>query len=370
MVAASKPKPLSARRKLLFALLTTCLFFGLVELVARCLTTGPEGDVRFQQIQQVTVYLGRMPGDAVFEPDAERFWKLRTNLVQPGDRGQWWSGRWSNSLGFRNEEFELQRPKGVTRLACFGDSTTFGLGSDQPQCWPNLLQERLRHLVGHESLEVINAGVPGYSSHQGLRAMQAELPRLKPNVVLATFGTNDSWNWDNRADHELDPNWADQTLQRITANSRAAGLFVSLTRSTFAKPADAQWAEHANTNFFVPDTTWRPRVNPEELAENIRQMDKLCRQHRCELVLIVWPDRQQVAGEVSRREPWLEAIRQTALDLDLACIDLVPTFVARAPETLNLYGENDIIHVTPAGNQFVSDIIARHIQSLLTPTDG
>lgn len=353
------------RRKLLFSLVTTCFFFGLMEGLARSFIADSEGDLRFQQMQQVSIYLGKFPGDAVFEPDPIRFWKLRPNLSQPSDRGQWWSGRWSNSLGFRNDEFAINRPAGVVRLMCFGDSTTFGLGSDLPHCWPSLLQARLRHLIGHESLEVINAGVPGYSSHQGLRAIQSELPRLKPDIVLATFGTNDSWSWDNHADHELDPNWADTALRQLTTHSRAAGLLASVARSRTGQPVDARWAEHANGNFFGPDDNWKPRVSPEEFAVNLKQMADQCRSHDCRLVLIAWPDREQIAGKVSRREPWLHEIRRVAEELNLTCVDLVPIFLQYAPQSLNLFGENDSIHVTPAGNQLVSDAIAEHVEPML-----
>ncbi|MGB0638777.1 MAG: SGNH/GDSL hydrolase family protein, partial [Myxococcota bacterium] len=51
------------------------------------------------------------------------------------------------------------------------------------QAWPALLEERL-------GIPVVNAGVPGHSSHQG-RTVATELLRHRPTVVILGWGLRD-----------------------------------------------------------------------------------------------------------------------------------------------------------------------------------
>ena len=63
------------------------------------------------------------------------------------------------------------------KVVCFGDSIT-------KRGYPDILAKRL-------GIEVINAGVAGHTSTQGLRRMKKDVLEHKPNLVIVFFGTND-----------------------------------------------------------------------------------------------------------------------------------------------------------------------------------
>lgn len=63
----------------------------------------------------------------------------------------------TNSLGFRDREFPLDRPPGELRVLCVGDSFTFGLGVEGEDAWPQQLEARLLRRLGGQ-IEVINGG--------------------------------------------------------------------------------------------------------------------------------------------------------------------------------------------------------------------
>jgi hypothetical protein len=64
-----------------------------------------------------------------------------------------------NSLGFRDEEFPLQKPENVYRIMTIGDSFTFGLAVDDGQDYPAQMETCLaERLYGPTRYEVINAG--------------------------------------------------------------------------------------------------------------------------------------------------------------------------------------------------------------------
>jgi len=63
----------------------------------------------------------------------------------------------TNRWGFRDDEFELEKPAGEWRILTIGDSFTFGLGVAQDDTWPQVLEELLQ--ADREGpVQVINGG--------------------------------------------------------------------------------------------------------------------------------------------------------------------------------------------------------------------
>ncbi|HWN81642.1 MAG TPA: SGNH/GDSL hydrolase family protein [Candidatus Udaeobacter sp.] len=86
---------------------------------------------------------------------------------------------------------------GKLRLLCLGDSCTRIALGGLP--FSRLLEEQL----GPDSVEVWNAGLPGYSSHQGLAWLRAQLLDYRPDLVIVYFGWNDHWRTTGFTDREL-----------------------------------------------------------------------------------------------------------------------------------------------------------------------
>jgi len=83
------------------------------------------------------------------------------------------------------------------RILCLGDSCTRLAPRDRP--FSVVLQERL----GLERVEVYNAGVPGYTSQQGLVWLRKDLLEYQPDLVVVYFGWNDHWRTTGWTDREL-----------------------------------------------------------------------------------------------------------------------------------------------------------------------
>jgi len=69
-------------------------------------------------------------------------------------------------------------------IVAFGDSLTQGVGADQSEAYPAVLGE----LIGHP---VVNAGVSGELSRQGLTRLPRVLDRYKPAIIIICSGGND-----------------------------------------------------------------------------------------------------------------------------------------------------------------------------------
>jgi lysophospholipase L1-like esterase len=90
-----------------------------------------------------------------------------------------------NSRGLRDREYPYERPTGRFRILFLGDSFVFGSAADGTE----LFTERLESSVPR--LEVINAGVPGYSLDQELLYLESEGYRYQPNLVVLGVFRND-----------------------------------------------------------------------------------------------------------------------------------------------------------------------------------
>ena len=98
-----------------------------------------------------------------------------------------------NADGFRST-FDFQRPKpaGTLRIAALGESSTFGLASNDDETYPVLLQQNLRMHTGRENIEVLNLGIPLYRTNNILAMTRAELGALQPDIVTFYAGYNNS----------------------------------------------------------------------------------------------------------------------------------------------------------------------------------
>ena len=99
-------------------------------------------------------------------------------------------------------------------ILAFGDSLTYGTGARRSESYPSVLS----HLA---KLEVINEGVPGDTTADGLKRLETALKEHKPALVLLCLGGNDFLR--KRQESETIKN-----LETILALIRSRGISVAL----------------------------------------------------------------------------------------------------------------------------------------------
>src|SRR5262249_48107744 len=128
--------------------------------------------------------------------------------------------RWEislNSVGFRDDEFPVSKLSSSFRVVCLGDSWTFGANVGQDRTYPFRLKTLLREAFPRATFEVLNLGVLGYTSYQGLELLRRTAIGLQPDLVVIGYGMNDA-TLNHGRDRDLSKqSWRTTEIKRIAS---------------------------------------------------------------------------------------------------------------------------------------------------------
>lgn len=96
-----------------------------------------------------------------------------------------------NSDGYRDSEFDRQRPENRKLVAIIGDSITFGQGVPQGKTFPAVLETLLNSSTEKHEYRVWNLGVPGYNTHQEYEVFNSLVLPQKPYWIFLAYIVND-----------------------------------------------------------------------------------------------------------------------------------------------------------------------------------
>jgi lysophospholipase L1-like esterase len=261
----------------------------------------------------------------LFVSDPLLFWRLRPLAHIENE------GLAINALGLRGAATTVDKPAGAFRAICLGDSVTFGFKVRGEQSYP----ARLAALLGHA--EVLNAGVPGYSSLQGVRCFRRDLMRLKPDLVIVSFGRNDLWDAMQMPDSEV-PTYSPAVF--AIRNWVWRRNITRLAAALFFRPASVVGGERRVG-----------RCSPQETAANLAEIDRLARSAGARAVFF----HPLMEGAPDLRLPGF------GLDRSLPRIAVNEAFMRLAPDTRGLFFP-DHCHPTAEGYEVLARAIAQELK--------
>jgi hypothetical protein len=268
-----------------------------------------------------------------------------------------------NSLGFRGDEMSAAKPPSIVRIACIGDSWTFGMPVGQQQSYPSRLAAWLRTERPGTAYEVLNFGVLGYSSFQGLQLLKARVLDLHPDIVVIGFGMNDSEVSGYRDKDIVGAPSGDRPPALARAKSAALDAaqslefykllkYEALALRFRPKPiGDYLKAEAESKGSGAVDyeemEPWT-RVSPRDYEANIREMAGLAHARGAQVVL--------VDNELWEGSPYRPVLRKLADELEAPLVDGLAIVAAARKNiedtleaSLDLAGPRGPLSPAPAG---------------------
>jgi len=131
----------------------------------------------------------RVAAYRAFVRDGVSDYEPRPHTVFARTRGR---GPLFNSQGFTSHEWSLEKRPGTLRILCLGGSTTEG-GNQylEDGSYPGMLERELREGLG-VPVEVMNAGISGWTTAETTVAWFLILQDYRPDLVIVHHAINDS----------------------------------------------------------------------------------------------------------------------------------------------------------------------------------
>ena len=266
------------------------------------------------------------------------------------------------------------RTSSARRVLVFGDSVAFGYHLPFDQSLAAKLGPALRARTGHEH-EVWNGGVPGYNTAYQAAWIRRHIDAINPHLAVLLFNLNDF-------DHGpvLGPggvlttdrnarasNWSPASVSEFYVLLRWLGRFLLGSVTSWLHPAPAAPPPPISSggqsfdpfDRYVSALRKRSYAEPEDprqtaLVSALADLrDELVRRE-IPLVVAVIPDGDQVGFADADLTPQ-DRLHALCANLELACIDVLPAFEARA-HTGPLFV--DIMHPNAAGHSVATEAIA------------
>lgn len=295
-----------------------------------------------------------------FRPDDDLTWSLA-----PG-----WTGFElndvpvrTNTFGCRGPEPRAPRPPDVPRLLFLGDSVTYGHLLPEDATIPNRLASALATMHGTPA-EVVNAGVPGYSTFQEAASFRRLQPQLAPDIVLLGFCLNDVTER-----YESMAAWGGSRFFMMNVDTTAGmGPVARLWHATAIRNATWAFLRAAGTRgegvrlsqlWSEPDAAHVRRAwdtvfgEIDSLADDVRAA-------RARFAVVIFPCESQCSDAASPRAPQ-DALLAHLQERGIPALDLLPPLLARRTESKSLF--LDATHFTPHGAQVVAAEIARFVDA-------
>lgn len=313
---------------LTISLISTTLFFTIFEIVLRVANLAPTQSLAYPDAET----WDRIPGP--YEPVQDLTDSVRPKLAYRVR---------INDLGFRGRDFPRAKEPGVLRVLCVGDSYTFGEYVDDDATFPAALERKLRE-AGNSAVEVINAGVNGYTITDEAAFLREKGFDLHPDAVVLGFVLNDLTDLTRKvSSRENQRNAAKEistsalsplkALLRKTATYNL--LFLMKARAVARMNMSPTQQELPIDHLLHPPFDERTEALFQRYAAELASLAEDCRARDITLTLAVFPFYEQVVEGASAEAQ--ARLARIGADAGVKVVDLLEPFHRVGPTAAELF---------------------------------
>jgi lysophospholipase L1-like esterase len=264
--------------------------------------------------------------------------------------------------GYRGGEPLRVNRADTLRIACLGDSYTYGQGVDDESTWPAALGRSLEREAGGLEVEVINAGVPHYQTRQEVELLRTRVLPLAPDIVLLAFFLNDAAQLAQEASREEGHEFGEAPLlwrflrdgpgvASLRSRSRLIDVtFDALLRVAFLDYlADSRGALFADT---VPG--W------QTVQRELRRARALAGERNVEFGVVLYPLLARRGDHLATHDAYL-VVASFLEDAGIAFVDLEPSFEGHDVDELRVHPRDS--HPNAEAHRIAAEAIADFLRT-------
>ena len=315
-------------------------------------------------------------GSGMFTTAPRQLW-----VPRPGARVAWGEHERINQGGYRGPFRPAGEHPGVLRVLVLGESCTFGYGVPNADTFSSRLEEILaRH---GRNVEVLNAGVIGYTVRQGLERYRAFGRDYRADFVVAAFGeVNEHFDAGGPPDAvkvelpvEPKSTWYD-LVRFVRMNVRIAHLVASIADGLSEERRKERDLEYRRLSYersiqeHMGEVDWKGqrRVPLEDFEATTLALASDARADSARFVAVSLPRRRDAEEKAPVLPLYTERLEALTARESLPLADAYRAFrdaEAKGVPESDLF--SDAWHLSARGHALIASTLAQRIESLLDP---
>ena len=262
-----------------------------------------------------------------------------------------------NSRGYRDLERTLEKPEGVRRAVCIGDSFTWGASVLFDDAWPQRVERALTR-ERRERWEAVNLAESGLNAVQEASRLDSEGFAYAPDVVVVAYVLNDSED-ETAAEARRAADWAAERSHPPSPSLLDRSALARLVRTRLWATVENRRRVEGFRSMYADDYAgW------VAARRALKAMGGMCRERGVPLVVAIFP---LFGNALDDGYPFADAharVSQAAGDAGAKVVDLLPLYRGLDWKLLVVDGADDE-HPNEIAHRIAAQAIARAVEEVV-----
>ncbi len=271
-----------------------------------------------------------------------------------------------NQYGLRDREFALTKPPNTFRIVTLGDSFTYGAGVALEASYVKQLEVKLNANPDAQDVryEVLNAGIPGYNTHQEFIHLQEVALQFDPDAILLGFTLSDAELGYFGLKNMGNQSWPKCVKQWMKDNVALYGFFKLRLKRLLDRVESIRHGTETGGMAVLPlrlALEGRPSEGWDLCRKSLEDFAAAAKARNIPIILAIYPFLWQLNDQYPFQDMH-DLVAKTAAEDGFQVVDLLPYFKGLDASTLRISPQDG--HPNASANAVAADAIYKALLSL------